>query len=236
VHIVKKTALMATNLTWDNAALMRDRAFKSIEEWVLATVAYFENNSQWQLVIRCHPAELYKSCPIARERIAKIILDKYKYTLPSNIVLIDSDAPISIYDLYPKVDLGLVYTTTCGLEMSCLGIPVIVAGKAPYSNKGFTYDPINEEEYYDYIERVLSCDEYIKNSKIQAKKFLLLYFFIDMIPNPFYTFSWENGAEFLSYDENILNVGRNEAWDYICDSIMEGKDIISAHRLPPYSV
>lgn len=236
IDINKKTALMATNITWDAAALFRETIFESIQEWVLNTIEYFEQNEQWQLIIRCHPAEIAKILPQAQERISELVLNKYNNKLPSNIILVDSDAPISIYDLLPYVSLGIVYTTTAGLEMSCMGIPVITVGQAPYRGKGFTFEPQDKEDYYQKIEDVLRKNEKIENIELLAKKFLLLYYFVYMLPNPFYEYSHENGAKMYDYNENILEYGRNPAWDYICDSIMEEKDILSADRFPPYDV
>ena len=46
--------------------------------------------------------------------------------------------PVNTYDLFEIADLGLVYTTTVGLEMAMSGVPVIVVGKTHYRGKGFT--------------------------------------------------------------------------------------------------
>ena len=154
IHKDKKTALLASNVTWDAAALMRGIAFQTVVEWVLGTVEYFAQHIEWQLIIRAHPAEIAKNIPEARERIINIILNVYG-KLPSNVILIDSDAPISIYDLYSIADIGLVFTSTVGLELSCAGIPVITVAKAPYGEKGFTYDAGNKEEYFSYISSLL---------------------------------------------------------------------------------
>ena len=45
------------------------------------------------------------------------------------------------HDLVETAGLGLVYTTTVGLEMAMSGVPVIVIGQTHYRGKGFSLDP-----------------------------------------------------------------------------------------------
>ena len=52
-------------------------------------------------------------------------------------------------------DLGLVYTTTTGMEMAMSGVPVIVAGVTHYKNNGFTFDPQTYPEYFELLDKIL---------------------------------------------------------------------------------
>lgn len=235
----KRTALLATNVTWDAAALGRGIAFENIVDWVMYTIDWFVRNSEWQLIVRTHPAEINKLIPEAKERICSIILKKYNNKLPSNIVLIDGDAPISIYDLFLRADLGIVYTSTAGLEMCCNGIPTIVVADAPYRKKGFTYDPLNVTEYANQLKKNVEIplsNKEIENIEQQAKKFFLLYYFVYMLCNPFYKFSYEKGVEMTMKGAKDLIPGHHQIWDYICESILEKKAIIDADRIPPYEL
>ena len=67
--------------------------------------------------------------------------------MPSNIHLVAAGDPINTYDLVEIADLGLVYTTTVGMEMAMSGVPAIVGGQTHYRGKGFTQDPVSWEEY-----------------------------------------------------------------------------------------
>ncbi|MBD5492121.1 MAG: hypothetical protein HDR16_08420 [Lachnospiraceae bacterium] len=235
----KKTALMATNITWDASALDRDIVFDNIVDWVLFTIDWFANNSEWQLIIRTHPAEINKNLPEARERICSIVLREYNDKLPSNIILIDGDAPLSIYDLFDNTDLGLVYTSTVGLEMCCNSIPTIVVADAPYRGKGFSYDVSNVKEYKETLNmltKITLNSEQKKKMKNEAEKFFLLYYFVYMLPNPFYKFTYEAGAKMIMRGPEDLLAGNNQVWDYICESILEKKAVISEERIPPYKL
>jgi hypothetical protein len=52
-------------------------------------------------------------------------------------------------------DLGLVYTTTVGMEMAMSGVPTIVAGHTHYRGKGFTLDPAGWEEFFELLNQAL---------------------------------------------------------------------------------
>lgn len=84
--------------------------FENLIDWILYTVDLFSKHTEWQLIVKAHPGEVYKYFPEARERICLIVLERYNYQLPENIVLIDADAPVSVYDLFGHINLGIVYT------------------------------------------------------------------------------------------------------------------------------
>src|SRR5262249_15774761 len=54
----RPVALLCTNIAHDSAVLGANRTFGSMAEWIVRTVGWFLNRPDWQLVVRCHPAEL----------------------------------------------------------------------------------------------------------------------------------------------------------------------------------
>lgn len=235
----KKTALLAANITWDAAAIDKGILFENLIDWILYTVDLFSKHTEWQLIVKAHPGEVYKYFPEARERICLIVLERYNYQLPENIVLINADAPVSVYDLFGHINLGIVYTSTVGLEMCCNAIPTITVAKAPYSGKGFTYDPVTIEEYESRIITLMNFkmpDEKVKIMVRQAEKFFLLYYFVYMLPIPFYAFSYGKGVQLKMSGASELLPGKNKVWDYICDSILGKEPILSEHRFLPYGL
>ena len=88
--------------------------------------------------------------------------------IPENIHLIGPMEKINTYDLMEIASLGLVYTTTTGLEMAMNGIPVIVCGQTHYRNRGFTLDPSNWDEYYPLIENALKGKARLTDAQIET--------------------------------------------------------------------
>lgn len=235
----KRTALLATNVSWDGAALGREIQFGSMKEWVIETVCFFENHPEWQLIVRSHPAEKADILPEAKEQFVSMVLRYYDNKLPNNIILIPSDADICSYDLFEDISVGLVHTSTIGLEMVSAGIPVMTAGSSPYHNKGFTYDTETKEEYFQTLSYLMANDvekEKIEKYRMQALKFFYLYYFKYMIPNFWFSHTYEKGVILKIKSGKELFPNQNPVWDYICDSMIEGKPIFSEDRMVPYSV
>jgi capsule polysaccharide export protein KpsC/LpsZ len=76
--------------------------------------------------------------------------------LPEHIRLIGPKDKMNTYDLVEVADLGLVYTTTVGMEMAMFGVPVIVSGATHYRGRGFTYDPDSWVSYFKLLGQILA--------------------------------------------------------------------------------
>jgi hypothetical protein len=119
-------------------------------EWVARSVQYFAGLPEVQLVIRVHPGEVLTH-GLSMVDVVHEVLPR----LPEHIHLIGPKDKINTYDLVDVADLGLVYTTTVGMEMAMMGVPVIVAGQTHYRGRGFTHDPDSWVAYYKQIGQVL---------------------------------------------------------------------------------
>jgi hypothetical protein len=140
--------LLAANVIGDSLTLGRQIFSENMTEWLQRTVQYIAERSDLQLVVRIHPGERYTQGPSVAGIVKQALL-----SIPENIRLIGADEKINTYDLVEIADLGLVYTTTVGLEMAMSGIPVVVVGQTHYREKGFTLDPSSWEDYFNLLER-----------------------------------------------------------------------------------
>ncbi len=143
--------LLATNVIGDSLTLGRQAFSASMTEWIVRTAKFFADRPDLQFVVRIHPGELITSGPSVDDVIRESLPD-----LPENIHLIAADAKINTYDLVEIADLGLVYTTTVGLEMVMSGIPVIVCGQTHYRGKGFTLDPDTWDDFFALLTNTLA--------------------------------------------------------------------------------
>ena len=176
-------ALLPANVIGDSLTLGRQVFSESMTEWLLRTVEFFASQPQTQLVVRIHPGERYTKGPSVAELIRGAFHEK---TLPENIHLVGADDPVNTYDLVEIADMGLVYTTTVGLEMAMSGAPVIVAGQTHYRNKGFSLDPASWEAYFQMLEMVLKEPEKFRLSKGQVEQaWAYAYRFFFEYPRPF---------------------------------------------------
>ena len=144
----RPVALLAANVIGDSLTLGRQMFSSNMTEWLERTVKYVAERSDLQLVVRIHPGERHTKGPSVAEIVNQALL-----TIPENIRLISADDQINTYDLLEIANLGLVYTTTVGLEMAMSGVPVLVVGQTHYREKGFTFDPKSWEDYFSLLER-----------------------------------------------------------------------------------
>ncbi|MFW5713962.1 MAG: hypothetical protein ACOCYU_04755, partial [Brevefilum sp.] len=185
--------LLATNVLGDSLTLGRQMFSRSMAEWIERTVRYFADRDDVQLVIRVHPGEILTH-GISMVDVIQDELDE----IPSHVHLIEPEEKINTYDILEFADLGLVYTTTVGLEMAMRGIPVIVAGQTHYRNRGFTYDPDTWENYFDTLEVLLGDLEAGRLSQEQielAWRYTYLFFFEFPKPFPWHLLDLKNDIQ-----------------------------------------
>lgn len=173
--------LLATNVLGDSLTLGRQVFSRSMAEWIERTVRFFADREDVQLLIRIHPGETLTH--------GTSMVDVIKAELgeiPSHIHLIEPEEKTNTYDLLDFANLGLVYTTTVGLEMAMRGIPVIVAGQTHYRNRGFTHDPDSWKNYFEILEGLLDDLEVERLSQAQIERaWRYAYLFFFNFPKPF---------------------------------------------------
>jgi hypothetical protein len=176
--------LLATNVLGDSLTLGRQVFSKTMAEWVEETVRYFAKREDVQLVIRVHPGEVLTHGTSMVTVIRAALED-----IPAHIHLIEPDEKINTYDILDITDLGLVYSTTVGLEMAMRGIPVIIAGQTHYRQRGFTSDPDSWEMYYAMLDEKLGDLESAQLTQAQVElawRYAYLFFFEFSKPFPWH--------------------------------------------------
>ena len=177
----RPVVLLATNVLGDSLTLGRQVFSRSMAEWIERTLQFFAEREDVQLVVRVHPGETLTH-GTSMVDVIQAELDE----IPAHIHVIKPEEKINTYDLLEFADLGLVYTTTVGLEMSMRGIPVVVAGQTHYRNRGFTYDPSSWEGYFSTLESLLGGLEEARSSQTQIEKaWRYAYLFFFDFPRPF---------------------------------------------------
>ncbi len=182
---------LATNVLGDSLTLGRQTFSKNMAEWIERTVQYFAERKDAQLVIRVHPGEV-----LTHGQSMVDVVNKLMPILPSHIHLVKPTDKINSYDLVDIATVGLVYTTTMGLEMPMSGVPVIVAGQTHYRGRGFTMDPDSWVSYYKMLGSVLDDPKSAALSEDQVKlawRYAYSFFFEYARPFPWHLVKmWED--------------------------------------------
>jgi len=183
--------LLATNVLGDSLTLGRQVFSKTMSEWIARTVQYFSGRPDVQLVIRIHPGEVLTH-GLSMVDVVHQVIPK----LPEHIRLVGPKDKMNTYDLIEVADLGLVYTTTVGMEMAMSGVPVIVAGHTHYRGRGFTYDPDSWVTYFKMLGQILEHPENfrLKRPEVEhAWQYAYQFFFEYPLPFPWHLVRmWED--------------------------------------------
>jgi hypothetical protein len=208
----RPVVLLATNVIGDSLTLGRQVFSDSMTEWLERTVKDFATRPGVQFVIRIHPGETFTKGPSVAD-VVRRALPGSSASLPENIHLIPADAKVNSYDIFEIADLGLVYTTTAGLEMAMSGVPVIAVGNTHYRGKGFTLDPDSWEAYFATLERVLASPAEYRLSRAQVDRawaYAYRFFFEYPLPFPWHVVRfWEDVQQWPL--ARVLG-GEGQAW------------------------
>jgi len=218
-----RSVVLFTNVTWDTAAIGQDVAFGDIRVWMDATIGLMAEHPSDRLTVRIHPAEVSHSGHRTREPFGRY-LDRRYPTLPDNVTVIDADDPASSYDLMRSADVGLVYTSTSGLELALMGVPVIVPAAPHYRGKGFTVDVSTASEYRAALERALEDPGTLRPDVELARRYAHAFFFSAPIPFPQVTEPLPGLARLAVRHADELRPGASASLDRICDSLLAGTD------------
>jgi len=237
LDINKPIVLALTGVAWDASTNSPAAAYKNMYEWLWDTIDWFKENSDIQLIIRVHPGEDVVSYinPENRTRFETETKSK-KIKIPSNVHIVSHDDPISTYDLFHIANLGMVYLSTTGLEMACLGLPVITIGQTHYSNKGFTYDPSSRKEYFEMLHNIIfnkSKNAHCQKTGQLAKKYWYLYAFHGSVVMGFMHEYSEDSLVLKELTYKDFLPGANPYLDYICYAIIHDLPIMGENRWPP---
>jgi hypothetical protein len=218
-----RRAVLFTNLTWDSAVLGQEGGFGSIHEWLTTVVEAMAGRPDDELIVRIHPAEVKLAGKQTREPIGAFIRDRYP-VLPPNVHVIDATDTTSSYALMEASDIGLVLTSTTGLELALHGTPVIVAGDTHYRAKGFTVDVTSPQELVAALTQALDEPAALAPDTALARRYAYLFFFKAPVAAPGVEEHIPGLARITVTDLAELLPGRNPSVDRICEGILDGRD------------
>lgn len=133
-------------------------------DWLENTLLYADKIKGINWIVKEHPSgeKIYKEKAVVNE-----ILTKKKL---SNIFLCPSE--FNTNSIENTADAVVTCQGTIGMECSCLGIPVVICGKAFYSGFGFTIEPKNVKQYRKILQELNNVK---KLNASQVKKAKTVY-------------------------------------------------------------
>jgi hypothetical protein len=222
----KPTIGLLTNVMWDAQLHYPANAFPTMRDWVLETVEWFAAHPELQLVVRVHPAEITGWLPSRQ-----LVVDELRHSLPSlppNVFLAGPESHVSTYQAMLACDSVIIFGTKTGVELTSLGVPVIVAGEAWIRGKGVTTDISSREQYFRVLADLPVGRRMDPDLVRRAKQYAYHFFFGRMIPLEFME---PSGVDIPVYraavpDVAALAPGASRGLDVIVEGIVRGTPFV----------
>ena len=216
---------LLTNVTWDAQVHYPANAFPDMLEWLVQTCEYFAGRPDLQLLIRVHPGEI-SGFPPSRQPILRELRKRVPRLAP-NIIVVPPESDMSTYSLMSLCNAAIIYGTKMGVELTSVGLPVIVAGEAWIRNKGLTRDATSAAEYFRILSELPFRERLAGTQLARARRYAYHFFFNRMIPLPFI----EPKAGYPIYRLKLerleqLLPGASPGLDTICRGILEQRPFV----------
>jgi len=106
---------------------IKSNVFLNQLEWLDYTIKFFSVNMDFGLIVRIHPRETFKNNGISKSQHYNKMVEKFNsIVLTDNIYINYPDDKISIYDLFPVIDVTLISWSLTAIESLLHSKPVIV--------------------------------------------------------------------------------------------------------------
>lgn len=204
-----------TNLAWDVYVEGHEcKFFDDVFDWLNATITFFIDHPEFQLIIKPHPGELIWDK--TSQSIYHYVLEHYP-NLPKNICVLPANVPLNAYDLLTEKTIGLVFNGSLGLDLANLGIPVLVVADIHYKDALTVYPVQSLEDYLALLKNPLPLFAFAKRHVKLAKKYAYFYYYKIMMRIPFYRddkwseIDWEvmnNSKKMLALSSSLMKVAK----------------------------
>jgi len=220
----RPTVCLFAHVNWDACFDFSTMIFPTANDWVTESIQTMIAVPEVNWIIRVHPGEITEGTVLSTGDIIKQTFPR----LPEHIKVLWADSDINSYGLYQFIDVGITIFGTVGAELTAMGKPVIAAGEAHYSGKGFTLDAHSRSQYLDLLK---SCRQVAGLTRAQvqlARQYAYSYFIERQIPIRVTQGHW---GDLDPAKVSALLPGHDQVIDLVCARILDGEDVILGDSL-----
>ncbi|HCK67125.1 MAG TPA: hypothetical protein DHW49_12750 [Anaerolineae bacterium] len=222
----KQIVPVFTNVIFDTSQPHANTVFEDMFDWLDLVLEVIKEHQETLFVIRAHPDEL-RVRKASRETVAGWVEAKTVSSLP-NVIFVPSNETLSSYELILKSKFVMIYNSTIGLEASIMGMPVLCAGKARFTQYPTVFFPQTIDEVRRKMKDFLLAEkiEIPTEFKRNARRFL--YYQLYKTSLPFGEFLEPSvrttQTRLQTFDLNVLL--ESQAIKVILEGVLNDKDFL----------
>jgi hypothetical protein len=178
----KQIVPVFTNVIFDTSQPHANTVFEDMFDWLDLVLEVIKEHPETLFVIRAHPDET-RVRKASRETVAGWVEARKVTDLP-NVIFVSPQETLSSYELILESKFVMVYNSTVGLEASIMGMPVLCAGKARFTQYPTVFFPQTIEEVRRKMKEFLMADsiEVPLEFKRNARRFLYYQLYKTSLP------------------------------------------------------
>jgi len=178
----KQLVSVFTNVIFDTSQPHANTVFPDMFAWLETIIDLTHIHSETLFVIRAHPDET-RPGKESQETVEEWMATHRVTDLP-NIVFVAPTEYFSSYELIQRSKFVMIYNSTIALEATILGVPVLCAGKARFTQYSTVFFPTGITEYSVQAETFLTADriEVPLEFRRNARRFLYYQLYRTSLP------------------------------------------------------
>jgi hypothetical protein len=225
----KQIVSIFTNVVFDTSQPHSNVVFPHMFAWLDMVLEICRDHAETLFVIRAHPDES-RPGKASQESVSQWVAQNNASSLP-NLLFIDSHQSFSSYELIQRSKFVMVYNSTIGLEASILGLPVLCAGRARFTQLPTVFFPDTADQYRIQAESFMETThismppEYKRNSR----RFLYYQLFRSSLPFKDYLEEdgiWSGFVRLTNFSPQSLLPSASHSIKALLDGILESGDFL----------
>jgi Capsule polysaccharide biosynthesis protein len=225
----KQIVPVFTNVIFDTSQPHSNVVFPHMFAWLDVVLEIARNHPDTLFVVRAHPDEA-RPGKTSQESVSQWVVQNNASSLP-NLTFVDSDQPLSSYELMQRSKFVMVYNSTIGLEASIIGIPVLCAGRARYTQLPTVFFPATPQAFRLQAEDFLAAGEISipPEFKHNARRFLYYQLYRSSLPFSDYLQEdgiWPGFVRLKKFQPQQLTPSTSATIQTIVNGILENGDFL----------
>jgi hypothetical protein len=225
----KQVVPVFTNVIFDTSQPHSNVVFPHMFAWLDLVLDIIHNHPETLFVVRAHPDEA-RPGKASQESVNQWVTQNHAGTL-TNLIFVDSDQPLSSYELIQRSKFVMVYNSTIGLEASILGVPVLCAGRARFTQLPTVFFPDTPQAFRQQAEDFLAAEKISIPPEFKRNARRFLYYQLYRSSLPFTDFLQDDGiwpgfVRLKKFQPQSLSPSASPTIKTILNGILESGDFL----------